>query len=335
MSAPAKVKTWQQSFNVTITAGGSSNLTQANLLYQMKQRLVSFASNPWTVAGSSDAGGSTVSPTGSGAMDGNDRWGGASGVFPAIPGSNGRHTWIVLKQAALGTNYSICLDLPSTGTVTSINSYVSPSAGFTGGSATARPTATDEQQFTTSIPWGSGLDANHQLHIQQSTDGLATYIQMWRAGTNLATQFMAFRPTNLVGGWSNANVTQFSQAGSGIATTYANLMSAASHRARFGSTNFTCGFSCEGAGGTAFHSLTSIGDVANDFDSNWAFFPMGVYSTTSLARGHIGVVPDMYWGPIGVNDGDTFPNDVAHRDWIKVGNIIMPWTGDATAPLLT
>lgn len=88
------------------------------------------AGSVWTVVGSCNG---TAA-----AMDGVDRWGttfNAAALVYNYPGSN--HSWIVLRNAALG--YDICMDLGSP-TPADINIIATPSSTpFVGGTAAYRP----------------------------------------------------------------------------------------------------------------------------------------------------------------------------------------------------
>lgn len=102
MAAPALHKTWQGGS----TPGGTEfvNTLPGSLstqtLWAIKNALVNFNSNPWTVIGSCDASAS--------GMDAVDRWVDAGDVsYPTNAGDP--FSWIVLQQTAIGATYQILL----------------------------------------------------------------------------------------------------------------------------------------------------------------------------------------------------------------------------------
>lgn len=331
MSLPTLNKTWLFKVNQLVLSQGSTNATHARMIRVIKNCMTTFSSNPWTVSGSSNAGGTTGSPTGAGALDGVDRW--TTDTDINTGGSNSRHAWIVLRQTGIATNYEVCFDLNSTGTISSWIMAISPSAGFTGGSATARPTATDEIVMVNSGAWGSGADAQHQIHVWQSSDGQCTRIIIWRAGTNLC-QFMLFdKPQNAVSGWTNPSVTSVYTTTTGIAMTYASLSTSGTSQGR-GSTAFTIRYSGEGDTSGLLPNTANVGFTPNEFDGTYPFYPIGIYSITASHRGRHGNLFDLWWRSASISDGDTFPSSPTARQFVCMGPLILPWPGDSTIPLL-
>ena len=140
MPLPTLDKTWQFSVNNRIaadstTTGGANDGTndRKNLLLGIKNALIGFASNPWTVSGSSGA------VAGTGAMDSVDRWTSISEMLSTATTSTDR-SWIVLTQSAVGIH--LLIDWVGFGSHrgSGIDIFVS-TAAFTGGALNARPTA--------------------------------------------------------------------------------------------------------------------------------------------------------------------------------------------------
>ena len=98
------------------------------MMWDIKETLTGFTNAAWTVAGSSD--GTTAG------MDATDRW----VAYTDLTWNTGNHSWIVLTRAA-GGQIVIDLDI-SSATPQQAFIYASVSGGFTGGSISARPTAT-------------------------------------------------------------------------------------------------------------------------------------------------------------------------------------------------
>lgn len=159
MPAPTNKKTWQFAHYIG-TPSGSQNLDQANAFVAAKNHMTSYALTPWTVLGSSD--GTT------GALDAVDRW--TSGTV--LTGGGG-HAWILMEQAGWNGGGQVCWVYVSSGV---IQMWSSPRGAFTGGSATVRPTAPDEQN----IPNGNDIFGPYVttgvfvIHSMMSTDGTST-----------------------------------------------------------------------------------------------------------------------------------------------------------------
>jgi len=319
MALPVLSKTWQYNVNQAITAAGSVTATGQAIFLAIKNTLKGFGTLPWTVRGSSDSVAA--------GMDAVDRWvaaGNLVGGNPAVA-----HSWIVLRQTGIATNYELCIDLTDVG-FSSQTIVISPSAAFTGGSTTDRPTATDEIVLINGGACWSNLDANHVIHGWQSTDGQCTRLVVWRASTNLCTFLMFDKPATSVTGWTNPSLGAWQAAGAGVPNLYSTLghATASPFKGR-GSTTMTLAFTGEGAysSGTYMSQTTDIGTNPNDFDSNWPLFPIGLFSTTAAHRGRHGTVSDLWWKPQSVgNAGDTFPND-ATRLFVAFGDLIFPWNG--------
>lgn len=326
MSLPTLMKTWQFAVNQAVPAQGTSVLTETRLLWTIKQVLKSFPLSPWVCKGSSNA---TNLPSGSAGMDGVDRWASSADIVGGSP----RFPWIVLEQSGIAPGFQICLS-KAAASVNTIGLVVSPNAGFTGGSVTARPTAVDEITLINTTTWESGADAQHQVHVWQSTDGQCTRVMVWRGGTNLCTCWVFDRPQNPVSGWTHPSVSMAVGAVNGEAIHYNGLNVGTNSRSR-GVSAFDARWTGEGFGSAVLANVTDVGTQANDFDGAWPFLPIGVASTTLNNRGRHGSFFDLWWKPVSVNSADTFPNDAATRRFVAMGPLILPWTGDATIPLLT
>lgn len=320
MALPTLAKTWQFDVNQTIAAQGSALATGKAIMFALKESLIGFAQNPWTVSGSSDS--STAG------MDSVDRWVTAGNIV----NSSSNHSWIVLRQTGIASNYEVCIDFGTSGNT--ITLAASASAGFTGGSTTARPTATDEAILISNNIYMSGVDTTHQLHVMQATDGSCTRVIVWRGGTNLCTFFLFDKAANTVTGWTNPCISIAQCTTSGIAMTYSSLTLGTSSFGRY-SGNFTALWTSESVGGSIFPELTNIGTVANSIDNSWSFFPIGIASTTAGNRGRHGSMVDIWWRPISVSDGDTFPNSSSNRQFVAFGPLIFPWTNSTDVPLIT
>lgn len=318
MSLPTLVKTWQFNVNQAVVAGGSITATLQKLMRLIKNTLIGFGTQPWTVISSSDS----VS-AGAG-----DKW-----IADAnLVWGNPTRSWIVLQQTGIAASFQLCIDLNAAGAGTA-SIIISPGAGFTGGATNARPTATDEKVLINAAAWGgsSGTNQNYQLHVMQSTDGKCTRVIICAAGI-AAMGFWAFEvPVNPPAGWANpsASIALGNASNVGMAT-FTNISQTAAWWGRYSGTNYVMNATGEAWSGGAILPNGLLVNV-DDVDGNWPIFPIGLASTTVGFRGRQGVLPDLYWGSSATNSADTYPND-ATRQFATFGNIIVPWNG--SVPLL-
>jgi hypothetical protein len=200
MSLPTLVKTYQfvnasavSTVNIAIPAAVDASTTCRNVMWRMVTEMISFASNPWTVVGSSNSIAA--------GMDAVNRWVTAANVV----GAPGAHSWIVLYQAATGLYRTYDMLVAAMNTATIVDSYVLP----TGGSTTARPTSTVESVRISSAAWGglsTSTNNNCVLNVVMSTDGLNTFV--WTNAINVCTGLhMMCRPTTPANAWLNPVVT--------------------------------------------------------------------------------------------------------------------------------
>ncbi len=348
MPLPELAKTWQfadnaavSTVNRLVTADVDLDAVAKKLIFELKKILTSFPSSPWTVRGSSD--GTTAA-----AMDGVDRWASAANVVGANPGTN--HSWIVLRQTGVHATFEVCIDMTDTQEFQCTT--VVSAAGFTGGSLTARPTATDEIVLINDTAWFSTSNSNHYVHAAQSTDGQCTRVVVWRGGTNLCLFWLFDKVKNPVPNWAipYVAVTHNSQ---GVAPAYANSMDSAVGaylgnllssggnsvaRGYHAGGSMRLAFTAEGAVQTGSLSLANgidgIGDGPNEISGEWPMYPFGLASNTSGRKGRHGAVFDLWNAPVGVADGDTLGPSSSERRFVKFGTMWFPWTGDATVPLL-
>lgn len=325
MSVPTLVKTWQHSNNQTVTAQGTQAATNKRAIRTIKNLLIGFGTLPWSVRGSSN--GTTANTS--------DNWSSDSDINGASAGSP--HSWVCLRQTGIASNFEIVFDIVSASNYTSLTCVVSPSAAFSTFTSTSnRPTATDEIVLVNNTTWGgnqgSSVDNNVIVNAQQSTDGQCT--RFWTYWQNVCTGLYIFdKPQNVVSGWTNPSYS-FGIGSSLGAATVSNLMNSANGRGR-GSATFSMYLTCEGAGSATNQNLPALLTSANDFSGEWPFLPMGIASTQASHRGRHGSLFDAYFGSTTGNQGDTFPNDAANRQWVQVGSgLLLPWGLASTAPVL-
>lgn len=331
----SKTKTWQCQWNLSNTISTVEATDCSDLFLRIKNALKSFGSNPWVVVGSSK--GSAAG------MDGVDRLVVIADIVKAAAGVN--HSWIVLKQTGISSNFSVCFDFNNAGgNVMSV--IVSPGAGFTGGSQTNRPTATDERVELNQDFWLSAAGSlQYRAHVLQSTDGQCTRIFVHASG-HCILFFMMDKAKNPVPSWTNPAVYGLRKNGIGnfgdltllnvdsICTLSAQLRAIAPS-----GTLMPLICTTEGLGGGGAASPTPLlFQFANELEATagrtvYHYCSVGLMHTTTVGmRGRHGEIYDLWFASRLLNDADTVPND-GSKQYVVFGDMIVP--NDGTSVLVS
>lgn len=336
MAVPSFIKTWQFSNNIGLLTDTDYAVRYRRLIRTIKDTLIGFDSTPWTVEYSCD------SATAGTAGDEVDRWSADSDIVEGAAA----HSWIILKQTGILANFQICWDLSNADIVNS-TIVVSPSAGFTGGTTSARPTATDEQVIVNNTAWGVGGIADNSdsvfTNIMMSSDGAVTrliYVVKTGDSVGACSGFLSFEaPRNPVSGWTDPWISIASLKTGGSANgalTYAELReeSLTANNKVFsvlpsGPTVHKLYLSSEGTTGDTgdeFLGSTNRNAGFNEISKEWEFYSMGLVCHDSPNRGRHGQVFDLWYAPERLVTGDTFPN-TGTRLYAVIEDVLVPWGG--------
>lgn len=314
MALPTLTKTWQHNVNnQTMNSQLADNRQQ---LLNIVGALLGFASSPATVRYSCS---STVAGT---AGDGVNRWLTPTNIVWANAGA--AHSWMVLRLP--GVNVDLLLSCES-GTAHGANLLVATSAsGFSGGTTTLRPTASDEVVIGSGAVFCSNA-GSQRWSVQRTADGEQTRILI--CYQNAAQTFVAIdKPANVVSGWTNPYVLAAS-----TNLSFTTLSSVASRIAiRAAGMQSDAVFLCESGRlqDTAI-IVGGYGTQANELSGEWPIAPIGIAGTTAGARGRHGSMVDLWWGSSGASSGDTYPTSAPQ--FAQFGNLILPWDGVTTPAL--
>jgi hypothetical protein len=279
---------------------------------------VKGGTNAWTVRGSSDA--STAG------LDGTDR---LTDYAKFVFATSGARSWIVLQQGNVGVAPGYmqllldCSIASSQGAAMLIS--ISPAAGFTGGSTTVAPTATDAVSLNagdvlpTTIPT---TKSGGVLRVMAS-DGQSTRAFLCNGGVVQALLWVE-KARNPEAYWTNPYV------GFVKAPTIANLVqtAAAGPKTTLAASTTTLRLSGETvAGGLATETLLN----RPDGDGCWNFLPTGFISENTASRGKPGEPWDMYLAPSVLPDGAYARGTGDPWDWIVMGDLLIGWDGSQPA----
>jgi hypothetical protein len=329
MTVPTIEKTWQFDVNQSIE-WVDYDTSWRTTMFLLKESLKGFPLSPWTVVGSSNSVAA--------GMDGVDRL-----AAPANLIAGGNHSWIVLQQNGLNAGFQVCFDFTGGGSGTVA---VSPSAGFTGGSIAARPTATDEYTMTLNgtgtAYWGIanfGVPFKYNLHVMQSTDGECTRIFVTTGSADNTGTIYGAQPITTL--FANFDKLRDPVAGFSVPV----VCSWGGHPSNQDSLVYT-NVIASGAGVEFFHSrdVATNMRIAATWDHTFNFFqaflvgpntftgevwmgPVGAYCpNTATKRGRHGEFYDMWSGPIYPLTSFVLPSAEAPA-YVKVGCLYLPWDG--------
>lgn len=368
MALPTLVKNYELTSNQNVTgdsnldAGGPSGACNStrdrrNLLLALKNQLIAAGNSnigpasggavtAWSVSqscGGNGGGALTVSAS--------DNWSINTDLVFNTSGNN--HSWIVLKQTGIATNFEICIDLlqgSNSDDGAEIEIYVSPNDTFGSGSAgttSARPTATDELMLAdnaNSDGWsgvGSVIARTWKWNMWRAEDGSVTYIVYFLADVPLCFWIFA-TPQSPSSGWDGvdfvAAVQSNGQSDTGNALTYAlwyDVANLRTYRAdRISTANAfnetSLYMTADTFGGGPFgQELT----VANQITGEYALGDIGLLSTDPSFVGKMGTMFDLYWGQdVLGNPADNYPSG-GSKTWVQFQDFVFGW--DGSTPVTT
>jgi hypothetical protein len=324
---PTPEKTWTIT-EVVPTPSGNRQTDVATLIYETKEAMLTLGA-PWTVAGSSD--GVTAG------MDAVDRITDPS----KINFTGGVGWWIVLEAPSGWGNGQLLLWTDAGGfSATNTHTKISLSGSFTGGSTSAAPTATDEDD-TFNAEWldtnVAATGAQFTCYIAQSTDGEHTRI--FNCSNGAPTQVVVFETAGSPGSrWVDPRFYGrgpiFIRETPPMGNTAILLNGGRKWlKAKLpGESTFPfLYFSFPHAGQRDIYDSITL-TTPNDIDGNFPLWNLGLYNyDTAGGRGEWGYIKDWWFTVAAANPGDFFPGDDSMQFLCIGTSIIIPWDG-STVP---
>lgn len=248
--------------------------------------------------------GSTVGTT----DDGVNRWAARADIVRNTPGN--AHSWTkLLLTGGLG---QLVIDMDNTldgsGSV-----YWSESAGFTGGTTTARPTATDEDQIRSA---GGNI-----LHTVNGTNR----ILMWRC-SDAGRECVRWAILNSGATAGPCHVTIIDKAASTPAAWTTKIVARTmSGSGVFGNrSDFTSvGFRARVSG--TLRTPLAVGDTPPstlDVDGDALIVPCGLNDATI---GRLGFLDDFHFAADAVAKEGTYSDENGTMGWVRIDELVMPW----------
>ncbi len=334
MALPTIEKTWLMTKLNQTAVSATATTFNPTLLLAIKNAMVGYASNPWTVrysSGKSNGGAMTAGTAG----DGVDRWTvfGDLGTFP----TSGSHGWMVLRNVD-GVEILIdCLDTLGAGYCGHLTVKISLLDHFTGGTTSTAPTATDSQTIKSdSAAWfggQSGTVANNRWHMWHSTDGTITRFIGFKSGVP-HTFFTVEKLKNPAAGHTIPYMYKWVSGDDATTNRITRPLwcASGSFAGRISSTNLSLNMCILGRDTAVANSVfgEAYGQVADETDGNDIMLEIPVWCQTTNHRGPKGLMYDCWWGqrpPATL--GDTYPLlPSPTRTHVLVSDVVLPCDGN-------
>ena len=329
---PTKELTWQIRGNIAV---GGAGYSEQDFIWKLKEVLIGNTgtdypvalAHPWIVVSSSDAANAGVY-----AAVG-DLW--ISSAVLANKGSqNSPHSWIVLEQPITGIQLLIACsrgDAIGYGTIAASchNKFA------TDGTINNHPLATDMVYFAGQQGWApftNGTGHTGFLHVwHDASTGAHTRFAACYNG--YVPMFATFDAVTLQTGavLDSPSVCSYINSENGYATvpTFDNYKSNASV---FGTKNAVVAAmycACESWGGNVYPVQFT---TAMPSTGAWCAAPItGLWwnvggKLVMPSSAGASALPDILWGCNTIVNGSGYLNpDNGHRDWVQLGNLILPW----------
>lgn len=350
MSLPTLAYSPNFRVNQTLGPYGSLALQAQGLLFALKQSLTDILVDvPMTVVSSCDS--TTTSAS--------DLWAASTNLVWTAANGTGVRSWIVLEMPVTGIQFLMhCNSSTSSGVShANVEFVISPGAGFTGGTTSARPTATDEHVLLLPVvgggvtgSWTDGTTTvsaqRFVLHVIQDEFGNSVKIFLFKNSRlytyiNFGKVYTA--PIDAVGPilyWGGCFPNTSDGVDDNLKATYArwndvtrvsiNYNGASYQQTNTGGTGMGRAYCA-----TEMSISSMVGEqltVANDISGAWWMAPQALISVTQGIRGQLGLVPQVWWTQSsGLANGDTFPSGGSNQ-FVVFNHMVFPW--DGSTPLV-
>jgi len=308
-SFPVFLKEWQEPIVATLPQQSTAAIQHGEAVVAVANALKSPPLNPLTVVACSDAVTAGATYT----------WVDNSDI---VASTSSNRSWIVMGHPS-GMQFCIAFDQANNQSATC---KFSMAAGFTGGTVSARPTATDEVGLAAANNWFCGANFGRcKLILLHSTDGKVTYLFIMRQGIILSAWLMGeAMPQH--GSWSPATFGTIEGSNS-LASSQLN------DGIRFNTLDRIAAYA---ASGQMFLRTTSHASTHTRMElkqpyrealsGKWPVWSMGLACVNSPRRGKHGRLPDFFRIPTGIPPGWIFPSDDGERALMAIGiGYAIPW----------
>jgi hypothetical protein len=292
------------------------------VIYLLKE---AFVTAGWVVTQSSDSinvGSSDNLPA--------DRWIDYSKLIWAI--NLTAHSWVVLKNTVIGTNFSVCIDCNYASSSTWLITITVSYGGYQTGTIQNRPVVNTncvEHTFASIIHGYSNFVANRGCAILYSTDGECFRVFTSYAGNGLnvcanSGFIMLFEklknPTSILG-YNYVAIVSSCSGNANRGFSYLNLCISTSDaiRSEIGGIGTPCAIATLGVGTDGALGNSIVGKNSPDYDGYYMLTECYAASLFTAYPGVLGQFYDMYFAPINIPEGIYFQTTTGDSGLVKFG----------------
>lgn len=347
--SPEIINTWRHAVNITVTGAGDDQLMRQRLALEFKDAWMgsqtwldaagaaSSVASPWEMDYSCD--GTTAGTPG----DAVDRVTDATDFVWNTVGS--AHSWyVIVHQNFFGVSDPLYMLVDFTYSASSqrngaIGIYLSQ-AGFTGGSTTARPTATDEHEVlaaggTTGGQGWQGSDANTHtacaVHFHMTDDGTKFRAEVMDGGECVA-RWDLFLVDDADTNWDRPvlmSVVSHDVEATEV-NTWGNAWNTQSDGGTYHGYDSVQGAFTTHAGNPGYGSLEQLHtqQVSSTFGGRIMPFPIPLRGDGVAVNGPLTVIPDCWWAHDSPETGEHAEDSAGNlRRFALIGDFMQPWPG--------
>lgn len=314
---PVARKVWQNPIYRELLPQTTVSLQNQAAFVAMHGGLLAPPKNPWVLRGCSN--GVAFNTAGTNLI---------AGTGDVVSSNSGARTWAWYQQAS-GLQLVVAFDQAAG--PSQITFAASFGAGFTGGSLTARPTATDESPRSGVWFIGTAGTAHMHLHVIHSDDGTMTY--------GIIT-YLGF----LVSAWVLGSAYSAHEAWTPLIADIEGSNALASSNLNIWNTFYTTSRIFSYASGSAMNLRQTHWGTANTLlinqqnqragaDEEWQGWSVGLVCRDTPMVNYSGLMTDLYRSSLIVPPGYIFRNPNGGKDaYASVGaGYLFPWRSDFPA----
>lgn len=217
------------------------------------------------------------------------------------------HSWIVwLLHNGLG---SLCFDYDSTLGVSNVSIFHSDT-GFTGGTTTARPTASDEREITDNPSGLFDINGTWTYHVIRADDGIRMIAYLSTTAAGPTVRFALERALNAPAAWTAPIIARWARPASS---------GAAGGRTHWNSTGWATRIS--GTNRTVILE-SPVPFAGTNIDGSRPLAPVAL---THASLGPLGCIADWLIVDDAVADFTSYSGETATLVWMTFDEIVEPW----------
>jgi hypothetical protein len=302
-------------------------------LYLLKQ---AFVTAGWVVTQSSDS----INVGSSGNLPA-DRWITSANLINATPPT--AHSWIVLKNTAIGTNFSICIDYNVTGNVggsLDVCTIAISYGGYQAGTIQNRPVVNvgfmEQVYSTVSFVSPSTWNQNTGYAVLYSSDGECIRIFSSRDGTgkNYSSScgfILLIEKLKNPAGWLDYNyvsIVSGTTTGSSLGFSYTNLCAAIPTSAKSEQNGVSISVGVATLSVASTFGSSASGSSFPDYDGRYMLTECYAMSASTSFPGLMGQFYDMYFTGSNIPEGMYIPTNTDVAGLVKLGQGVFGCSGN-------